>query len=87
MSAPQQLRLVGSKRESTKVRTEKRQHAQEARLAFEYDNTQSAFHFLQPIEHQLLTESRAGWLILLHICDRYEDEMYAYVTGHPDECE
>jgi hypothetical protein len=47
MSAPQQLRLVGSKRESTNVRTETRQRAQKARLAFEYDNTQAAFQFIQ----------------------------------------
>ena len=81
MSAPEQLRLVGSKRESTKVRATNRQRAEEARLAFEYDNTMAAFEFLRPRELDLWTKSRAGWLILLHICDRYEDEISAYVTG------
>jgi hypothetical protein len=78
---PQPLRLVGSKRESTNVRVAKRQRAQEKRLAFEHDNTMAAFEFLQPIQHEVFSESRAGWLILVHICRRYEDEIYAYITG------
>jgi hypothetical protein len=83
MSAPQQLRLVGRKRESTKVRAAKRRRAQEERLAFEYDNTLAAVEFLQPKIHELFGKSRAGWLIWLRIERRFEDEMQDYVTGHP----
>jgi hypothetical protein len=81
MSAPQPFRLVGSKRGSPTVRSAKRQRAEDARLAFEYENTAAALAFLRPRAEDLLFESWAGFEILTHILRRYEDEIAAYVTG------
>jgi hypothetical protein len=87
MSTPQRLRLVGSERERSRLhaRVAERLQAHEKRLALEHENTTAALVFLRPFEATLFTETDAGWLTLLHICTRFEDEIYAYVTGNTAE--